>query len=342
MANILSLPLMLAAVAASPVENIEYPLTPPPVRAESVRPAVAPPAADAKTRELVVLSYNIHGLPWPLTKNPRRTLREIGRELGEMRRQGRAPDVVLIQEGFAPLDDLVRESGYSHWARGPDRHERTASPAAGEGFARARYIATGEGWGKFTGAGLHVLSDFPIMEIESDAYGWCAGWDCLANKGVMMVRLDVPGLPGGLEVVNTHLNSREAAKVPDARSLRAHNLQMEEMEAFIGRVRNPRAPLVVGGDFNVRDAPERYYFNAAARPFTVVSEFCKVSSNGCPSPALDRPEPWLASEDLQAFATDGVVNIRPVEARTIFDGAGIGSRLSDHDGYLVRYALSWR
>ncbi len=56
------------------------------------------------------------------------------------------------------------------------------------------------------------------MNVAVDAYRYCAGFDCLANKGVMMVHVDLPGLPEGLDIVNTHMNARKAAKVPKSRS----------------------------------------------------------------------------------------------------------------------------
>jgi len=346
MPNILSAPLLLAAFASLSVE------TPPAAEnlalaAASVpRPALQAPASPRPVnnhRVLSVLTYNIRGMPWPAARNRRQALREIGAELAELRRQGRAPDIVLIQEGFEPLDELVAASGYKNWVTGPqkgDRPDPELAPAKG-GFIRARYPTSGEGWGKLTSAGLHVLSDLPIMAVETAAYSYCAGWDCLANKGVMMVRLEIPGLPAGIDVVNTHMNSRDAAKVPWSRSLVAHNLQVREMNAFVAHYRRPDAPLLVGGDFNVKDAPDRYYYLAGQRPFTVVSEFCRQQHHDC-----DRDdaalEPWLLSEDLQAFSDGGGVSVRPVDCEVVFDGGPTGPRLSDHDGYLVRYELSWR
>ncbi len=70
----------------------------------------------------------------------------------------------------------------------------------------------GEGWGKLMGGGLHILSDDPLARVEHLAFAHCAGYDCLANKGVMLVNVAVPGIPGGLDVVNTHMNSKAAAK----------------------------------------------------------------------------------------------------------------------------------
>ena len=78
-----------------------------------------------------------------------------------------------------------------------------AAPAEGSGprrtLASLRYILSGEGWGKLTGAGLHVLSDLPILDVKAAAYSACAGFDCLANKGVMLVRVALNDAPVRLD-----------------------------------------------------------------------------------------------------------------------------------------------
>ncbi len=334
MGSILSIPLMLVALSTSSIDTPHNTLTT--VNASPVAASVFP----NRRTELTVLTYNIRGLPWPVAKGRRQALREIGRELARMRAEGHAPDIVLIQEGFEDVGELVRLSGYRYSASGPQRGDRPAEVVPSRGFARTRYLSSGEGWGKFTGSGLHVLSDHPLTEVMTDAFRYCAGFDCLASKGVMMVRVDVPGVPGGLDVVNTHMNSRRAAKVPFSRSRQAHHLQVEELRAFIARNRNPGAPLIVGGDFNVKDDPERYYYKAAAQPFKVVSEYCQDRGAGCQvTRHADHPQPWLASQDLQAFAAAGRVTVRPTRVETVFDGKS-GPVLSDHEGVLVRYELT--
>jgi endonuclease/exonuclease/phosphatase family metal-dependent hydrolase len=303
-----------------------------------------PAEAQVRSTEISVLTYNVRGLPWPIAKGRAKALKKIGAELAAMRREGRQPDVVLIQEGFrGEVADLVKASGYSHWAQGPTRRERASgtAPEDGRGYRRVRYLRSGEGWGKFTSAGLHVLSDAPIVEIRNTPYRFCAGFDCLANKGAMLVRLALPDLPGEVDVINTHLNSKRASKVPLSRSLRAHNLQTEELIAFINDHRNAAAPLLIGGDFNVRNAAARYDHQAAERPYLVVSEFCNDPANACEGQDPEDEQPWLRSQDLQAFMGAGEVSVRPVQVETMFGPDERRRRLSDHDGYLVRYRFSW-
>ena len=284
-----------------------------------------------------MLTYNVRGLPWPLALNRARALREIGRELAALRREGRQPDVVLIQEGFrAEVATLVRESGYHYWAQGPGRAERT--PFEGV-IVRAHDMLKGEGLGKLYGGGLHVLSDAPILEVRTAAYNNCAGFDCLANKGAMLVRVQPEWSPTPIDVVNTHLNSRRASGAPRSRTLPVHHGQTQELAAFLDANRETANPLLVGGDFNIRNSPQRYYFDALERPYTVVSEFCSQPGSGCGENAADAAaEPWLRTQDLQGFG-QGLVRVRPLKSGFLFDGGG--RRLSDHEAYLVRYQLSW-
>ncbi len=107
---------------------------------------------------------------------------------------------------------------------GPTRSDRARAgeaPAEGREFRSRRNFTLGEGWGKFAGAGLHVLSDAPITDVAEVAYRYCAGFDCLANKGAMMARIALPEVPGEIDVVNTHLNSKRASRASLKRSLQA-------------------------------------------------------------------------------------------------------------------------
>ncbi|WP_269714659.1 endonuclease [Caulobacter sp. NIBR2454] len=313
--------------------------------AQSALETQAVPEPEVMSTEISVLTYNVKGLPWPIAKGRAQALREIGEELAQMRREGRQPQVVLIQEGFRDeVEDLVATSGYPHWARGPGRSERAVGPQPedAKGFDPIRYLRSGEGWGKLTGAGLHVLSDLPILEVVNAPYRYCAGFDCLANKGVMMVRLALPDGPGEIDIINTHMNSRRAAKVPMERSLQAHRLQTDELLGFIRTHWTADRPLLVGGDFNVKNAPDRYAHRADARPYKVVAEFCGQRDSGCQGEVVAADaQPWLRSQDLQAFVSKGPIDVRPIRIDTLFGFDGIKAPLSDHDGYLVRYRLSW-
>jgi hypothetical protein len=112
--------------------------------------------------------------------------------------------------------------------------------------------------------------------------------------------------------------------------------------AFVADSHVNERPLLVGGDFNIRNAPDRYNHRADKRPFTVVAEYCNAPDAGCAGETPDAAgTPWLRSQDLQAFNSRGGVAVRPLEIETLFGPDADGKRLSDHNGYLVRYRLSW-
>jgi len=319
--------------------------TAPPPSVPEAAESLPTPAAQTASAEISVLTYNVKGLPWPFARHRASALREIGRELAALRAEGRQPDIVLIQEGFrGEIAELVKASGYRYWAQGPTRGERAqgAPPDDGQAFRPSRHLVLGEGWGKFAGAGLHVLSDAPITDVADAPYRYCAGLDCLANKGAMLARIALPQVPGEIDVVNTHLNSKRASRAPLKRSLEAHNLQVEELLTFINSHRAAGAPLLVGGDFNVKGSAARYDHLADARPYKVVSEFCSAPASACEGQTPQHgAEPWLRSQDLQGFEAAPAVDVRPIRVDTVFGRNASGFRLSDHDGYLVRYRLTW-
>lgn len=295
--------------------------------------------------ELSVMTYNVEGLPWPIRSWRGMRLRAIGRELAALRELGLEPDVVLLQEGFRDeMPQLIRISGYPHVARGPLKDQRDAAKTRPDRkrFQRVRYFDKGEGWGKWGSSGLWVLSNHPINGVKSHAYSYCAGLDCLANKGVMLVSLTVPGLPTPVEIANTHLNSKGSSGVPHSRHRMAHHLQADELKAFMDQDRAPGSPLIVGGDFNVRRAPDRYDYVMARYPFEVVSQTCRQMPQNCDVRISgDGDAPWLDTQDLIGFKHSDQVTIRPIRVEARFDGSDTaGPAFSDHDAYQVTFRLT--
>lgn len=305
------------------------------------------PVTGGRTLEISVLTYNVAGLPWPVRSGRGEALAQIGAWLGELRAAGREPDIVLIQEGFiAGIADLVAASGYPNHVHGPLAGDRAPPLDNGlaDGYRRKEFRLRGEGWGKWAGSGLHILSNFPIREFAVRAFRYCAGLDCLANKGALLARIEVPGLPVPLDVVNTHLNARGAAKVPRDRTLVAHNLQIEELAAFLDEARGPAYPLIFGGDFNTRNAEDRIaYALEHGDGLMIASYYCTRIVEDCEiGMSFDGDEPWLDTQDLLGFSDGEFVRLRPVAIEAMFDCDATGGVLSDHDGYLVRYRLSWQ
>ena len=296
---------------------------------------------------ITVLTYNVEGLPWPARRDRSRQLREIGRQLSAMRAEGRAPDVVLLQEVFsADAAAIAVHAGYPTRIQGPRRGVRRppTSEGAPQSLVQRRKLNKGEGLGPALSSGLYVLSDFAVLRANAQPFRRreCAGFDCLANKGIQHVRLQVPGVPQPLDIFNTHLNARRASKVSDARSLEAHRLQINEVSRFIEHKRDQRYPMIFGGDFNMRNAEGRFEHFSLRTPHPLVHQYCLKEAGACEvTLSWDGDTPWMDTQDLQGFENGEVVHVRPIRVEAMFDTPWNGRPLADHDGLLVTYRLSW-
>jgi endonuclease/exonuclease/phosphatase family metal-dependent hydrolase len=297
--------------------------------------------------EISILTYNVAGLPWPIGRNRSAALAQISAELDRLRRAGRAPDIVLLQEAFTSNARRIgRVAGYPYRVAGPARNDRPGAPtpALDEAFLAARRWSKGEGIGKLVGSGLYLLSEYPIKELTMNAFGrdTCAGYDCLANKGAMVATIEIPGVPQPLQVMNTHLNARRASGVARSRSLYAHRRQIDELALLLDRTLDPGTPFLFGGDFNTRRSHERYLHKSTRIPGTIVRYYCTQVATDCEVlMSWDGDEPWMDTQDLQGFSSGSQVTVRPTRVEAMFDEPHRGHALSDHDGYLVTYELSW-
>lgn len=339
---------VLAALALSGCTSFpeEKPL---PLTTIDDRPVItADPETGLHSTEISVLILNVEGLPWPARIGRGRMLRIIGSELGEMERQGVDPDIVLLQEAFTTSSEPIATlGGYPNVVGGPKRGDRAGkySEDAPADFIAGRSFWKGEKLGKWLNSGLAVLSDFPIVDVESAPFQRyeCAGFDCLANKGYMLATIEVPGVPEPIEIFNTHMNSNRASGVPVERARTAHNLQADDVRDFLRSelIESGRA-LIVGGDFNTKGDRERLNYLQKG-PFTpIVRFYCTQVVDDCQiKTSFDGDEPWRDTQDLQAFYSGERIGVRPVEIDAVFDEPYEGRRLSDHDGYLVVYRLAW-
>lgn len=309
---------------------------------------------DAKTGEktlrLSVLTYNVAGLPFPLKFGRKKAMADMGYFLHKLRDNNLAPDIVLLQEAFDAdaLQEFIKYSGYPNYIHGPVRGEKAPklkTPRA-ENYKRHEYLLNGEGWGKVTHSGLAILSAYPIVTKYSRPFRYCAGWDCLANKGAVAAEIKIPGVPTPVLLANMHLNARAAADVPFRRSLFAHNLQVDELKQFAKKTWNKQMPIIFGGDFNIKNKEARLSHALATlgkdAPYVLPRYYCTEISTECEVRLkLTGGRPWAKTQDLQGFANGTKVSIEPVRIQAMFDGGVFGEALSDHDGYLVEYVLKW-
>lgn len=323
--------------------------TPPPSRVlpcEPDAPSQAKAGTDGKTKTatLSVLTYNIEGLGWPARSGRTEQLRKISERLSALRAAGKAPDIVMFQEVFSgAAKRAVGSTGYPAIVHGPRRTNSSAHAVKDRMPGRSN-LKRGE-WGiHLIGSGIVIASRYPIVDSLSQPYGRksCAGIDCLANKGIMLARVTIPGVPTPIDLYNTHMNSRGASRAPARRNLAAHDRQSLEASGFIDRTHDDAYPVIFGGDFNMRHSQERWDGFTRYQSLKLVHRVCVDAASGCDvRMSWDGDEPWMDTQDLQFFWPGDQVAIRPIRVEAMFDGGQSGPRLSDHDGFLVTYELRW-
>ena len=341
-----SKPLLCAAIGsllcASPVSG----------RNDGVRPVGRAATFDGT---LSVLTYNVAGLPWPIASGRSAAIDAMASRLRDLRRQGRNPHLVVLQEAFT--DDaraIGRAAGYRYVVDGPSVAE--VNEATGNAEDR-RFVADASWWsgetqGKLYGSGLQLLSDFPVIRVRRMAYPAfaCAGYDCLANKGALLATVRVPGAPSPVDIVTTHLNSRKSTGVSDARSLYAYRRQAALLSAFLNEQHDPAHPLIVAGDFNTGSARLR---RAALRAQIATWPGADAFQNALeqvaePRMAAGMPLPrdvgaaLRRATDWQFFASGTNARLRVVAVSVPFGREATGGMLSDHIGYTAMFRLDRR
>lgn len=303
-----------------------------PVRAvEPTAPHALPVAGPVR-----LLSYNVEGLPWPLTHGRTEAAAAIAAELRALHARGEGPQVVAVQEAFGSAQKAIgTQAGYRYVAFGPDADmpRAEATTPAQQAFVADASLWHGETEAPREDSGLAIFSDYPIVWARRIAFPRfaCAGYDCLANKGMLAVALRVPGRATPLIVVDTHLNARSASGVADGRSLFAYQRQVDALRGFVASLGREGSAMVLAGDFNVgNDAARQRYLSQAlvgqagmtlAASETACGPACRTIA---PSPTVARAKTIVAYRgDIDATGR--------VEA---FGTGADGQRLSDHVGVM--------
>jgi len=317
--------------------------TPATAAASVARPVARDVARDA-ARDVTLMTYNVHGLPWPIADDRSADLAAIGTRLKTMRNAGDQPGIVVLQEAFvANAKAIGRTAGYRYAAFGPGE-DAAPVPRTDDGFVADGSRMVGERLGKHVDSGLAIFSDYPILAVRRIAYPVCAGYDCLANKGAVAALIAVPGVATPIVVVDTHLNSNGASGAGSPRATYAYRRQLDLLAGFIASLGAGDRPILVAGDFNVgQDLARRTHFDlrmlgGGASLQTVVGA-CRIAPK-CPvaEPAemaisLGRAKDWML------YRPSSTVGIRPIGLAAPFGRAGNGSMLSDHVGVSVRYRI---
>jgi len=240
--------------------------------------------------------------------------------VAEVRRQ--APDVVGLCEVF---DDDERDH---------IRHDlANTHPFFVEGPDEADLESDG---------GLLVLSRHPFTATSSLIYRDCAGFDCFANKGVLHVRVQPPGVLAGWDLFYTHMQNIEEDDGDDTLFS-----QLSVLHDMIRRDADPVLPTIVFGDLNIPATIANHYRELVTRlgqptdlwvvaGNPVVSGFTFVRDTNFYEDADDRP---ARDERL-----DYMLLRRGGRAIPILQGIEVlsirhdGRLISDHLGVMARFA----
>jgi endonuclease/exonuclease/phosphatase family metal-dependent hydrolase len=335
---------LLAAPSPPPHSIADTGFDTPPVR-------FAPVGMGSGVR-LRVMNYNVKGLPWPVVEDRSAELAAIGDRLKRMRRDGTAPDVVVLQEAFSgDARAIATRAGYRYILYGPDSSE--ASPPFPETPLPERYRWRGEGYGAYLSSGLVLMSNFPVVGSWRAAFPRtaCAGYDCLANKGVLLARIAVPGLDVPVQIMTAHMNSRKPTRTPMPHANAAFTRQMAAIDRFVTAHADPRLPLIFAADLNLDSDPARIAVLEQSRARwdnlqgrlgdTAVFAVCGKPDLPCrPAMGFDAIVQNKRNNDWQlSFAGRGAA-IQPVSAAIRFMPDRAGRTLSDHQAVMVDYRLS--
>ena len=309
-------------------------------------PASAP-AQPGRGNSLAVMSYNVEGLPAPPRFGRAASLDRIAQQLADLRKQGRQPNVVMLQEAFAgPAKHIAEQAGYRYVAAGPSASAINTAPPppAAFKFVAATSRLKGEGDGKWLNSGLRILSDYPIVKVGQMAFPqWaCAGYDCLANKGAVIAWIRIPGSPQPVAFIDTHLNSRSASGVAEARADTAYAYQVAALRQFIADGVPEHAVAFLGGDFNTGRAKVRWNDLGAGLLTQARNSLLDALANERAIAQADRSNSQAIlhrAKDWLFYRGNARMAVTLTGFEVPFGLQADGSSLSDHLGYEAHYRV---
>jgi hypothetical protein len=195
----------------------------PPGRAQSPGEAEGAAAAQARSGRFAMLTYNVAGLPEPLSSSrPLLYTSKISPLLN-------AFDIVVAQEDFYYHDDLKSKAEHPYIS------------------GRSRQGVLGDGLSRF--------SVFPFTEVEHVAWEKCYGSlghanDCLTPKGFSAATHEIgPGVR--IDIYNLHMDAGGSKGDMDAR-----NAEMDQLITFMAGW-SPGRAVIIGGDWNLSGKRQR-------------------------------------------------------------------------------------
>lgn len=281
--------LLAAAIGVCLVLNFR---TPAATQLASSAQLANPPAALREPVTLKIVTFNIWGL-YGISSDRARRMPAIGERLAQLE-----PDIIGFQEAFIQQD-----------------RETVLKGLAQAGLTHHRYFRSG-----LVGSGLLVVSRYPIAEAHFRRYSRggkphrLQHGDWWAGKGVCLVRVELPGAAGYVDLFNTHAHANYGNA--DYDPVRLSN--MTEMAAYIREAATGTSPAFAVGDFNCRAGTPQYdaVINGAGleRLMTIETRIDHVFGVANPRYVFE------------------VLETVPVEKG--IDQGGGEFRLSDHTGYM--------
>ena len=202
-----------------------------------------PEETAAVTGSFSVLTYNVAGLPPPISKSSSvvRNAPRISPLLNEY-------DLVLVQEDFYfhRLVGLLAEHAYkSEPQRSSILNDGRLGRLSGLPFTDSGRLSA-----MLPNDGLNRFSQLPFSELTRETWTECNGFhdaanDCLAPKGLSFARHELtPGVM--IDVYNLHLDAgRRDADIEARRS------QLDQLTRFLGANSEGNA-VIIGGDTNLQ------------------------------------------------------------------------------------------
>ena len=308
-------------------------------------------ASPTKNVSLSVMTYNVKGLPWPIARNRDAAFEKIETRLLTLRKANIQPHIILLQEAFTErAKQIASRSGYRYLANGPSKNMINTKRPGKEDlrFVETASFFKGEASGKSLDSGLQIASDYPILSIKRAAFPAfaCAGYDCLANKGILLVTVAVPGSNTPVTIATTHMNSKRGSRVSHSRSLYAYRLQVTAIDAFLSANRDPKLPIIFAGDFNASSPARRSYLldqgitKWSAFPVRSALQICMAAAvlqgkkmNFVANYVVARGRDW------QFYASGTRGHLTATKFEIPFGRERNGTMLSDHVGYGIVYRL---
>ena len=274
----------------------------------------------AATLPLRVLTYNIWGLPSPGDHAPWR-YKEIAKRLGQY-------DIIAFEEAWSTKTDVV-------WQIPTHPYHAFGGQAHGIGGA----------------SGLILASKFPIVESHFLGYHESAGFECLAKKGVLMVRIEMsPGVQ--IDVYITHLNAWDEHEL----------IRTSQILELIGLVHEYSVdnPVVIMGDLNADFRSNNYWelLGGLAALHDSYDDYVTAlhgptpdQTNGYSFDVTKNPwaEPKISHEknpqrlDYIFYRSAATARLRVMESKLVFTESVRGDKpLSDHYGVTTLFNVQTR